>query len=61
MLYADIGAPLSTTIMATDAMGADGTSDDVGGFGVVAGDVSRALADDCLKLGARPGRLFAVT
>ena len=55
-LYSDVGAPLSSTMMATDAMGADGSTDDLGGFGIVAGNVPQALALDCLKLGARPGK-----
>ena len=54
--YADVGAPAPSVIMATDAMGADGTSNDFGGFGVVAGDVDHELVMECLRLGARPGK-----
>jgi hypothetical protein len=57
-MYADVGAPTPCVIMATDAMGAEDSSStgDCGGFGIVAGDVPRELALDCLRSGARPGK-----
>ena len=45
--------------MATYAMGADGTSNDHGGFGVAAGNVRRELVLDCLKLSCRPGKALS--
>ena len=55
-MYADAGAPVPSVMMATDAMGADGTSGDHGGYGVMACDVSRELVLDWLGLGSRPGK-----
>ena len=57
ILAADVGAPLAPTIFATDAQGAnDLSSDDHGGWGAVATDVSPELAERCLLLSQRPGK-----
>lgn len=55
-MYADVGAPSPEVLFATDAMGADGSSNDWGGYGVVAGRVGHDLVMDCLRLGVRPGK-----
>ena len=54
--YADVGSPAAPTMMASDAMGADQTTDDVGGYGVAAADVPLSLIHDVIGLGARPGK-----
>ena len=56
-MYADIGAPLSNVLFASDAMGSDDASvaDDKGGWGLVAADISNELARECLLVGMRPG------
>ena len=52
-MFADLGAPLSSTIFATDAMGAN--ERDHGGFGIVGREVSNELVRACLVVGERPG------
>ena len=58
-MYADVGAPVPNVMMTTDAMGADGTSNDHGGYGVVAGNVRHELVLVCLRLGCRPGKALS--
>ena len=57
-MYADIGAPLSETLFASDAQGAEdeGRGGDPGGWGLVATDVSTDVARRCLLVGLKPGR-----
>ena len=58
-IHADVGAPFLIVIMSTDAMGADGTSSDRGGYGVVACDVRHERVLDCLNLGSRQGKALS--
>ncbi len=53
LMSADVGAPLATCLFAADAIVA---SDDAGGYGLVAADVSAAVARDCLLVDLRPGK-----
>ena len=43
-IYVVVGSRLSTTLMANDAIGADGTCDDLGGYGIVVWDVAFDLS-----------------
>ena len=58
LMYADLGAPLSSWIYATDAMGA-GETDETGGFGIVGLEVDDKLRDKTFTTGCTPG--FTVT
>ena len=52
-MIADLGAPLSNTIFASDAMGAN--TDGAGGFGVVASSCAMGIAQLCFGEGLTPG------
>ena len=53
-LFYDAGAPLATTIFATDAMGHSEV--DAGGYGITVRDVSRAAIEQILEYGESQGR-----
>ena len=53
-LFYDAGAPLATTIFATDAMG--NSEVDAGGYGITVRDVSRAAIEQILEYGESQGR-----
>ena len=52
-MYADLGAPLSSTVFATDAMGENTV--DQGGFGIVASTTPPEVAIRCFEEGLQPG------
>ena len=58
LLFADVGAPVSTTMFATDAMGPD-DGNDYGGFGAVVADFSKQMIRDVLEVGTAPGKTVA--
>ena len=56
-VYADLGAPLSAVLFATDAMGA--SEADNGGYGVVGRTESRDVMKQCYLSGTAPLRTVA--
>ena len=52
-MYADLGAKLTPTVFATDAMGA--SEQDAGGFGIVATRVAPQVAKTCFEDALEPG------
>jgi len=58
LLYSDVGAPIATTMFATDAMGHDDGNDN-GGYGAVVADFSKQMMKDVLEVGIAPGKTVA--
>ena len=56
LAYADLGAPLLPVLFSTDAMGADDTGADHGGFGICARAASRQLMEHVFQHGGRMGK-----
>ena len=52
-MKAEVGAPLSPVLFASDAQGSG--EGDHGGWGVVAMDIDMSTAEECLLVGLRPG------
>ena len=56
-MSADLNRPMAPVVFATDARGSE--AGDAGGFGVVALDVGRVVAEQCAEKGMTPG--YSVT
>ena len=58
VMYADVGAPVSNVMFATDAMGSD-VSGDHGGYGAVVAEFPTQLIRKVLEVGCTPGKTVA--